>query len=48
MDDRNRQIDRVPYTREQAKREGKPIVFAYRDLDYDLPRPVVPEEKDAD
>ena len=37
VDDRNRQIDRVPYTRQQAEREGKPIVFAYRDLDYDRP-----------
>ncbi len=35
---KNEQIDRVPYTEEQAKREGKPIVFAYRDLDYDQPR----------
>lgn len=30
-----RQIDRVPYTKEQAQRAGVPIVFAYRDLDYD-------------
>ena len=37
VDDRDRQIDRVPYTRQQAEREGKPIVFAYRDLDYDRP-----------
>jgi len=37
IDDESRQIDRVPYSREQAQREGKPVVFAYRDLDYDLP-----------
>ncbi len=37
LNDRNEQIDRVPYTKEQATREGKPIVFAYRDLDYDQP-----------
>lgn len=30
-----RQIDRVPYTKEQAERPGTPIVFAYRTLDYD-------------
>lgn len=30
-----RQIDRVPYTKEQAQRAGTPVVFAYRDLDYD-------------
>ncbi len=35
VDNRDRQIDRVPYTKAQAQREGKPIVFAYRDLDYD-------------
>jgi len=32
LDDQSRQIDRVPYTPEQARREGKPIVFAYREL----------------
>jgi endonuclease G len=35
IDDRNRQIDRVPWTKEQASREGKPIVFAYREVNYD-------------
>lgn len=37
VDDQQRQIDRVPYTREQAQRQGKPVVFAYRDLGYDRP-----------
>lgn len=35
IDDTDRQIDRVPYSEEQAKREGRPIVFAYREIDYD-------------
>jgi endonuclease G len=35
VDNRDRQIDRVPYTKAQAQREGKPIIFAYRELDYD-------------
>lgn len=30
IDSRNRQIDRVRYTRKQARREGKPIIFAER------------------
>lgn len=37
LNDRNQQIDRVPYTKEQAMRQGKPVIFAYRDLDYDQP-----------
>lgn len=35
IDDDARQIDRVPYTKQQAQRSGTPIVFAYRHLDYD-------------
>ena len=45
VDDKKQQIDRVPYTEEQAAREGQPIVFAYRDLDYDLPRPEAGEDQ---
>ena len=37
VDADDRQIDRVPYTADQARREGKPTVFAYRDLAYDVP-----------
>ena len=38
IDDTARQVDRVTYTKAQASREGKPVVFAYREIGYDLPR----------
>jgi len=38
VNDQNQQIDRVPYTEEQAKQEGKPTIFAYRETGWsDLP-----------
>ena len=37
VDDQGRQIDRVPYTRQQAQHEGKPVVFAYRADGQDRP-----------
>ena len=35
INDKDEQIDRVPYTRQQAQVQGRPIIFAYRDIEYD-------------